>query len=115
MLSVFDRIKNALANGKTLSKTELFTEASMPNSESNRALFQILVQNKKLIPIGQGRGRKYCLPLIFEPAKLPSVGTYTFRQKGDGKIIFTFDQEEPITLQSYEEFVIFIKGRLTNG
>ena len=115
MLSVFDRIKLALADGKTLSKSELFSEAKMPNSDSNRALFQVLVQNNKLIAIGKGRARKYCLPFAFSSITLPQEGLYSFKQKLDGKIYFMFDEDEPIELANYDEFVTFMKRRLLNG
>lgn len=112
MLSVFDRIKNALADGEALSKTDLFLNANIPNTRSNRALFDILVQNKKLIPMGKGRGRKYCLPL--SSFELPKEGTYEFSQKGDGLITFQYEQDEPIVFQSYDECALFIKRRLAN-
>jgi len=115
MLSVFDRIRNALLDGRALSKTELFLEANMPNTESNRALFTILIQNQKLIPMGKGRGTKYCLPLSFTINELPEEGEYKFSQKGNGSITFSFEQEEPITFSSYEECALFIKRRLTDG
>ena len=112
MLSVFDRIRKALTDDELLSKVELFSNANIPNTKSNRALFQILVENSKLIPIGKGRARKYCLPLMAN--KLPQEGIYKFSQKGDGPITFQFNEEEPQTFPNYEECVIFIKRRLTN-
>ena len=112
MLSVFDRIRDALAQGIALSKTDLFREAKMPNTESNRALFQILVQNNKLIKIGERRNTKYCLPLFLDNKKLPEEGLYKFQQVLDGKIIFIFNDNEPITFSSYDEFVLYVKGKL---
>ena len=115
MLSVFDRIKNALAEGKTLAKTELFKEANIPNTKSNRSLFEILLQNGKLIPIGKGRLRKYCLPYIFDVFTLPENGLYRFQQKGDGEIHMLFNEEHVITFSSYDECATFIRRRFTNG
>jgi hypothetical protein len=113
MLSVFDRIRHALAEGKALSKTELFLEASIPNTDSNKALFQILVQNNKLIPTGKGRARKYSLPLNLD--KSLKDGEYEFSQVGDGLIKLNFEQDDTIIFQNYEECVIYIKRRFTNG
>ena len=115
MLSVFDRIRDALAQGIALSKSELFLKANLPKTESSRALFQVLVENGKLIPIGKGRMRKYCLPLVLDLYKLPQKGMYKFSQKGDGKITFIFEQEEPIVFQSYDDCADFIKRRLIDG
>ena len=109
MISVFERIASALSEGKALSKTDLFLEAEMPNTKSNRALFQILVQHNKLIPVGKGRGRKYYLPLMTH--QIPQEGEYIFLQKGDGLINFTF-KEETITFPSYEECSLFMIRRL---
>jgi hypothetical protein len=113
MLSVFDRINKALTDHIMLSKKDLFEVANIPNTLSNRSLFQILVQNEKLIPLGHGRGRKYHLPPMSK--SMPIEGLYEFKQNGDGNIIFEFELEEPITFPSYEECAIFIKRRLTNG
>jgi hypothetical protein len=115
MISVFDRIRNALADGKMLSKTDLFIEAQLPKTPSSKALFEILVENNKLIPMGKGRARKYCLPLILDKCELPQEGEYKFTQKGDGKIHFQFNQEDPIIFPSYDECAIYIKRRLCNG
>ena len=115
MLSVFDRIKQALTEETMLGKTELFLAANIPNTESNRAMFQILVQNGKLIPCGEGRGRKYHLPQVLAPKQLPENGNYRFEQNGNGKVILKAELESPIIFQSYEECVQFIKRRFANG
>lgn len=116
MLSVFDRIKEALTEHVMLSKTDLFEAANIVNSISNRAMFDILVQNGKLIPIGAGRGRKYHLPVSLAPVgQQPDEGVYRFEQNGNGKIIFKAELEEPITFQSYEECASYIKRRFANG
>ena len=113
MLSIFDRINQALTGDTMLSKKDLFAAANISNTLSNRALFQVLVENKKLIPIGHGRGRKYHLPPMLKC--MPIEGLYTFWQKGDGNITFEFELEEPIVFSSYEECAAFIIRRLVNG
>jgi hypothetical protein len=113
MLSVFDRINKALTDYVMLSKKDLFEIANIPNTLSNRLMFKILVNNEKLIPLGHGRGTKYHLPPMSKC--MPIEGNYIFKQNGDGNIIFEFELEEPITFPSYEECVVFIKRRLTNG
>jgi hypothetical protein len=116
MLSVFDRIKQALTDHIMLSKVDLFEVANIVNSTSNRAMFQILIQNGKLIPTGEGRARKYHLPVPIAPVgQLPSDGIYEFKQNGNGKIILVAELEEPITFQSYEECASYIKRRFANG
>ena len=115
MLSVFDRIREALADGKMLSKAELFLEANLPNTPSTKALFEILIQNGKLIPMGKGRTRKYCLPLTLDMSEMPQEGEYAFSQRGDGNIVFQFNQDEMIVFPNYDDCAVFIKRRLANG
>lgn len=115
MLSVFDRIREALADGKMLSKKELFIEANLPDTPSTKALFDILTQNGKLIPMGEKRATKYCLPLTLDKSEMPKEGTYKFSQKGDGNIVFQFNQDEMIVFPNYQTCEEFIKRRLTNG
>ena len=78
MLSVFDRIRNAFSQSESLSKAELFKNASIPNTPSNKALFQILLENGKLIKVGERRTARYRLPIIFHVFTPPKEGVYRF-------------------------------------
>ena len=102
MLTVFDRIRSALAQGAALSKAELFLTANIPNTDSNRAMFQILVKNNKLLQIGKGRSTKYYLPITLSEVKPPEEGLYTFLQRGDGTVMFKYEEEDTIVFDSYE-------------
>lgn len=88
-----DKFVEALKMHGRLSKADLFDRAGLKMSESNIALFELLVQNGKLLKEGVKRGTRYFLP---EVANVTSTNL-------ENRILEVLEKQESFVTTELEE------------